>query len=341
MTYLTCKLANFDAIKFILSKIGEKPLRFLIFVSILLSAGAFAFAVLVTNLNSIDLFRPIPNCTTMTNEIINSTSNDVTLLFADKISQGLEISISSLRSTGSKCKIILFLPSDIRLYSKHKEFFKDNQVEIIYFEKNPNFVPHLDRYIHEYEYMKRNINRINRILHADSFDTFFQSDPFKHISSDKLHFFGEGFPIKSCKWNKNWISSCYGDEALKSVWKNEILCSGTIAGNSQLYLSFLKILIESVEFKKCHFHSLDQGILNFLVYNGNLSSSNISYSIESCDSFVLTMSRCMFAKNIYFINDSFFRGIGAFPPSIIHQYNRFPSALKNIKYLCYRKKNYQ
>ena len=215
-----------------------------------------------------------------------------------------------------------YIPNNI------EEFFSQNKVVVytVYNQNKSYYSPHQDRYDCEYFYLKEHLNNRRFVLHIDSFDVFFQSDPFAPYyekSKPYINFVGEGFYIKNCFWNKKWILTCFSYKEYEEIKYKEIICSGTIIGNSYLYFKFLYTLLSMEEWHSCKGDSLDQAFINILVHSERLNHLNISFSITSCDGPILTMSKCMSKKDIPISKSNKIIGNGKIIPSIVHQYNRF------------------
>ena len=125
--------------------------------------------------------------------------------------------------------------------------------------------------------------KYDRIFFFDSFDVYFEKDPFQFFErDDRLYFFQESY-IKlerSCNWfNRRGVKKCFGKEGLESIKQHYVVCSGTIAaGSVSSFLRFLDFFVHLSCFTKrsCPY---DQGALIYVVYSGMLTQNNISFKV--------------------------------------------------------------
>lgn len=295
--------------------------------------------ILVLLRNYTFLLPPLPEqkCIMNVSEPVNSTRRDVVLFFTSSLGRGLTMSLISLRSTGSKCRIMLFITPSIRLYPKDIKLFNSLEVEIVKYRRNKNktFVPHMLRYECEQEWLSKNINDVDRVLHSDAFDVFFQGDPFsRHISHDSLTFVVEPHQFRSCGWNLAWISRCYGESGFRKLSHRFIICSGSIAGPAKSYLKLIDLMIRQKEWDTCFDNSLDQPILNYLVWRGYVSKAKINYTFSGCTGGFFTAQWCILDKTPKYNKHNQVVTVDGDVPSFIHQYNRFPDLTKNLFKKC-------
>ena len=113
----------------------------------------------------------------------SSTRRDVVLAAALNQIERAEIFIRTLRMTGSKCRIILFLDRQ-KIQSYYLHFFDICDVEPVFVNNLNNMVlikgSKMARYYYYHQWLSEHINEVDRILHSDTFDVFFQSDPFRN-----------------------------------------------------------------------------------------------------------------------------------------------------------------
>ncbi|KAH0787429.1 hypothetical protein GPJ56_008624 [Histomonas meleagridis] len=302
-----------------------------VFFSILLVRGCYKFEY-IKEISTELPTQPIPSsylCNMNRSSGIGSTARDVVLLFGSHFAPGLQLCIKSLRSTGCKARIILFGGSSITSDQTALNFFKLMNVELIPNCDEPNkreYVPHMLRYEYELNWLLKNSGTIDRVLHTDSFDVFFQGDPFsEHVPHDSLKFVVEPHQVRSCGWNYAWIYSCYGEEGLKKRLNNFIICSGSISGGYLSYVALLKLMISQKEWSTCYKASEDQAILNYLVWNQDVRNAGIKYSFTGCDDGFFTVQWCAIEKKVKFNEYGQAITEANTVPSYIHQYNRIQS----------------
>lgn len=255
-----------------------------------------------------------------------STRRDVVLFFATAYGEGLELAIRSLRSTGAKCRIILFTSKNFRPIPQFAKMVEALNIEIIpncENTKKRDYVPHMIRFEFELEWLEKHSNEIDRVLHSDSFDVYFQGDPFaNNIASDSLTFVVEPHCIRSCGWNLAWVRECYGGNIMGEMRRHFIVCSGSIAGGASDYIKLLKLMISQKEWEKCWQPSKDQPILNYLIWKGFVDKAGIKYSFTGCDGGYFTVQWCVLDKNIRFNEHNQIISLANSVPPFIHQYNR-------------------
>ena len=104
------------------------------------------------------------------------------------------------------------------------------------------------------------------IMLADFRDVFFQSNPFTYKTFEwappaaDLVVFQEAHPnsvINRCMWNSDWIKYCYGEEALKRIGHNTVICAGVTLGTRNAILVYVRkslsiVYYLSVSFRYIH-----------------------------------------------------------------------------------------
>jgi hypothetical protein len=96
-----------------------------------------------------------------------------------------------------------------------------------------HFYPHSLRYIGYRQYLSSTDRTFDRIFHPDSFDVFFQSDPFMHsIRMDRLYFVLEPPTIANSEWNTEWLIRAYNESISRSLANFTVSCSGTVIGGA-------------------------------------------------------------------------------------------------------------
>jgi hypothetical protein len=175
----------------------------------------------------------------------------------------------------------------------------------------------------ELEWLQSHISSISRVLHTDAFDVFFQGDPFSsHISPDRLTFVVEPHCIRSCGWNLAWIKQCYGEQGMEEMGHKFIICSGSMGGSAKHYLTFLELMTSQSEWKTCWGSSLDQPIVNHLVWKGDVTRAGIPYRLTGCDGGFFTMQWCVSEANVLLNEYNQVVSLEGSVPSFLHQYDR-------------------
>lgn len=309
-------------------EIDPKYYFYLIFINLILAA--FVSFHIATSTQSYNQKANLYNYS----QEVGSTKRDAVFFYATKPGPGLILSISSLRGTGCRCRIILFASSSFEFTTSLIQFFNNKNVEIIFNadeKQKRSFAPHMLRYEYELQWIQQHKHEIDRILHSDSLDVFFQGDPFtSSISNDSLTFIVEPHCIRSCGWNIAWIDECYGRSGVNFHRHNFIICSGSISGNINEYHKLIELMISQDEWKTCWGPSHDQPILNHIVWSGLAKSLGIKYKLSGCDGGFFTMQWCVIDKNVLFNEHNQIISTGGSVPSYIHQYNRYQNLTKKL-----------
>jgi hypothetical protein len=230
----------------------------------------------------------------------------------------------------------LFAPSPFHLPVRFHDSLTESGVECVpnsFFPTVSNAIPHLDRFEVELAWLELHVDEIDRIFHCDSADSFFQGSPFSEFPEIGLTFVGEGRELALCPWNSKWMSDCYGSNLSALMW-NEILCSGSIGGDSRSYLTFLRAFTNGSDWKRCQFRSADQAILNHFVWSGEIQRFGLTYKIRRCQTGFFTMTWCDY-KDIIDTNNRTWMGKDGKPIIFIHQYDRFPALVDRFSKSCH------
>jgi hypothetical protein len=87
------------------------------------------------------------------------------------------------------------------------------------------------RYECELRWLRSHPGSVDRVLHSDVFDVFFQADPLAYaVDRSALTFVVEPHRIRSGGWNIAWVRRCYGYAGMVRLRHNFIVCSGSIGG---------------------------------------------------------------------------------------------------------------
>jgi hypothetical protein len=142
------------------------------------------------------------------------------------------------------------------------------------------------------DYLSAHGSEFDRVFMVDAHDTYFERDPFEVLNeTDLMVFFEEGWVLGIAGLNVWWLELCFGKQGMAQVSNRETLCSGTIYGGTAVFQQFLEILLQKSlwQGKDC---TVDQPILNWIVYNGNLARAGIKFLTMSCTGVVLTLAHC-------------------------------------------------
>jgi hypothetical protein len=154
----------------------------------------------------------------------------------------------------------------------------------------------MTRFRYEHAWLTSHAGDVDRVLHSDAYDIFFQGDPFEDaIRSDYISFVVEPHFIRACGWNLNWFTECFG-KPVGRFKDRFIVCSGSIGGSADLYRRLVGIMLNLTEWEDCYGESKDQPILNFLVWSGRVKDAGIRYRFLGCDGGLMTLQLCVVNK---------------------------------------------
>eukprot|EP00566_Odontella_aurita_P010917 CAMPEP_0113538764 /NCGR_PEP_ID=MMETSP0015_2-20120614/7547_1 /TAXON_ID=2838 /ORGANISM="Odontella" /LENGTH=407 /DNA_ID=CAMNT_0000438375 /DNA_START=225 /DNA_END=1448 /DNA_ORIENTATION=+ /assembly_acc=CAM_ASM_000160 len=127
---------------------------------------------------------------------------------------------------------------------------------------------------------------LSRIMLVDARDVYFQRSPFDALprtpegSGGVIHFFEESTKetsaaknIESSPYNKGWIGTAYGAEALKKISKRPVICSGGSIGDQVAMETYLRGMVKQWDDTRCKMKGCDQGYHNYLYYSGLLENA--------------------------------------------------------------------
>ena len=141
------------------------------------------------------------------------------------------------------------------------------------------------------------------VLLTDVRDVYFQRDPFPilqvRLGAGHDLFFMEEAPSNTFGWggtenfNKRWIWSCWGEQAVARLANKTVLCAGTTMGTATGIRRYLKVMMQGIAERarsrdkakycpgwvkeECDCHSADQGYHNYLFYTGLFGRGTTSF----------------------------------------------------------------
>jgi hypothetical protein len=264
------------------------------------------------------------------------SDEDVLFLYATQYVPGLELAVRSFRSVCLLCRLVVFVGPEFSMDDQQTSLFKTLNVEIISDSADLGgrpLVPHMFRY----ECMRKYLDAhptIHRVFHSDAHDVFFQGNPFASgLPPDRLLFVVEPHCIRSCGWNLDWIRGCYRTRG-EVLWERFIVCSGSIGGSASEFTKLLELMIGTPEWNSCCQGSLDQPILNYLIWTGEVDKHGIRYALGGCDSGIYTIQWCTYDKQILQNEDNIVVSSTGNAPYFLHQYNRIENFDKYLFERC-------
>ena len=268
-----------------------------------------------------------------------STRRDVVLAAALTEFKRVEYFLRTLRTTGSMARVILFLDNENKVSTDWLKFFAACDIEPVFISKQDPVIksaPKLSRYYFYRQWLTNHINEVDRVLHTDTFDVIFQSDPFiPMITNDSLFFTFEPVTLGNSFWTNQWITQCYGNEIAYKYAKEPVSCSGVTVGGSQQFLVYLNLLLSTPKWITCFGHSLDQAHHNYLFYTGEFAKAGLNIKSLDCNSQYLTMHFCCKKAKCSWKTDGVLYGNNSnIAPVLIHQYNRWKNLTKRNPQFC-------
>jgi hypothetical protein len=169
-----------------------------------------------------------------------STRRDVVLAAALTALKRVEYFLRTLRTTGTRARVVLFLDCPRTATPEWRRFFSACAVEPVFVNTSSSVlreVPKLSRYYFYYQWLSAHISEVDRVIHTDTFDVIFQSDPFtQSLNASRLYFMFEPVSISDSRWTASWISDCYNHSFFSKHGGKPVSCSGVTAGGGQPFL---------------------------------------------------------------------------------------------------------
>jgi hypothetical protein len=238
--------------------------------------------------------------------------------------------------------VILFLDSPETATPTWLRFFAACEIEPVYVNTSSVIlreVPKLSRYYFYYQWLSAHISEVDRVIHTDTFDVIFQSDPFlPSLNASRLYFTFEPVSVKDSRWTAGWISECYDGAFFKEHGRKPVSCSGVTAGGGEPFLRYLKVLLNGGTWKKCFGHSLDQAHHNWLLYTGAFAKVGLEIDSFDCNSQFLTMHFCCKIGKCHWDNatEVIYGNRSDRAPVLVHQYNRWHNLTRRNAGFCPR-----
>ncbi|GAB3195587.1 hypothetical protein ABID22_001536 [Pontibacter aydingkolensis] len=170
-------------------------------------------------------------------------------------------------------------------------------------------------------------NQFRKVFLTDSRDVFFQSNPFDNCQKG-LHVFQENITqcIKDRWYNNQWVKLSTSYLNYLRIRNKGIFCSGTILGDHESTISFLKTFLLSVPENNLPFDikGIDQGLFNVLIHTNKIQQPHIHSKQEH----VLTLSAL--SKTDYSFDEDFIYNANGYKSAVVHQYDRCEDLVKFI-----------
>lgn len=246
----------------------------------------------------------------------------------------LALNLISIRHSGCKATIVVLCDIST-IFSPNTKFIM-NELNIIvvrsFIQYYNRFSTDMTRTYFVVNYLKLNRDKFDRVFFFDSYDVFFETDPFQYFTEKKVYLFQEShLTINQDPCDRLWMTNCYNASALKIVGDQLFVCSGTVgSGSIDEFIKLYTIIDAEHKWKICR---VDQAPLNFLLYSGRFKAKNLSYHVFSQTGPVLTLNLAtkFYAKiNGYtFVYNALNR-----TPAILHQTKNDANFQKSLYKRC-------
>lgn len=286
----------------------------------------------------------------------NSKKRDVILTIGINNITNILLFARTLRTSGSRCRLILF--TNDQVFQRYEKKFFDSiyecGVEIINIGKtSSNFYAKSIRFIIFRDFLTQNRDLFDRVILCDLFDTVFQHDPFLTELGNSLYFNDEGMLISESyvnsawirkgfqSWKKNFDPDLKFDGTLRrNIRKKSVICSGVQVGPIDLMIKFCDAMSRSVNNKTFQpYFEHDQAFLNMLIHSGFLQNK-INYTIVNPNNNLFTSIAFFISKinsgKFVFGNISRDGGI----PAIVHQFDRSEKLCCLVSKVCPNENNF-
>jgi hypothetical protein len=253
----------------------------------------------------------------------------------------IELFVHSLRSTGCRAEIVLFLDNrtaadyieldarfgGVRIISIQTEIlnqkFKYGKPSVLF--RFALYLHYLDADVGADDPVAESVKPQTKprtlyrtCLHADLFDTYFQRDPFAAVDiRGGLAVFAENTDIKigHCSFHRYWYNGCQqAGRLLHSAHNQPRVCMGLVMAARNAFVMFLKMTLHWV-MQKCN----DQGVLNMLVHSGKYAAAMPVTMYTSRDGAVIHLNTDW---HLTVAADGMIRNKVGEPFAVVHQWDR-------------------
>lgn len=174
-----------------------------------------------------------------------------------------------------------------------------------------------------YEFLLQHRNQYSGILLTDCRDVVFQDCPFQNIPSAPCVFaFLENAhaTIELSEFNSSMVRSCFGERGLREVASKIPSCAGTVLGNVEGVVGYLKVFVETIPSIRRMRIKLgdDQGLHNYIVHTEKVPNLQIHKNSEGT---VATVGIVPDADLVYNQSGDLINAKGQ-QYSVLHQYDR-------------------
>lgn len=251
-----------------------------------------------------------------------SSSRDAVIMSVIDRDNWYEHLLFSIRTCGCKARIIILTEQEHLFNKFYLMALEYTETEVVR-QPKPNDHRGSTDFIRNcwlLWYLKRAEHEFDRILVVDSYDVYFQRDPFEVMNAtDRLVFIGEGLTVNQDAVDKRWMEACYGNEGVQITGDKMVLCSGTIYGPPRLFIGYLELLLEKPWRPGCIW---DQPVMIYQVYSGRLDKHGIKHEIKDCYGPILTLNLCPKGTKVINGVTEAVNGNDVIP-HVVHQWNKY------------------
>lgn len=163
-----------------------------------------------------------------------------------------------------------------------------------------------------------------KILLTDVSDVIFQGDPFDDTPESFLYFGGEDHNSTFSKNLANgfWIRECFGEDLLREIQDEKIVCAGTTIGSTERIKQYLTIMTDILcelleKNPSLHAHYIDQGVHNYISY-----MKLIEHDVKSVGDHIANIGETILLNPLAIFATPGNLQVYGNLPKLVHQYNR-------------------
>jgi hypothetical protein len=184
----------------------------------------------------------------------------------------------------------------------------------------PFSIAHVARYLRALELLESERGRYRNVMLTDTRDVFFQRSPFDFDVGDDVHcFLEEAGLVLGTETNAQWLRLAYGDAVARELADQPISCSGVTIGSAAAVRGYLAVMADELTRLPRQIWGIDQGVHNYVVHRGLVSSLRVVPNREGPVATVGAMTDVTAAT----VTD----GDGR-PIHVVHQYDCHPALVR-------------
>lgn len=264
-----------------------------------------------------------------------SSPNDLCITSVFNMERNLALNLFSIRKSGCSASIFIFTDESTYFSSQSETIMKLFDITIVKGIFHGSTIRRHTDFLRDtllYYFLKQISKKQNydRVFFFDSFDVYFQSDPFEHFPhSDSVFLFQEAYEhLQDSEFNWNCVKSCFGEDEARKIGHKYVFCSGTIgSGSVRSMISFLKRMINMKAFSSvdCPY---DQGFIIYMAQTeeyqkGDHYSLHLfppEFPVASCKIGPIIVENHIYNNKEYSIATSRFPNSTVMKYAVVHQY---------------------